>query len=74
MRRVDGENCDFCGHGTVTRRDEEMAFHQWTDRGYVFCRVVVPMNVCGDCGAKTWDENAETIIEDAVRREFEKLK
>jgi hypothetical protein len=71
---VDGEACDFCGDGKVTRRDEEMAFHQWTDRGYVFCKVVVPMSVCVSCGAKTWDENAETIIEDAVRREFEKLK
>jgi hypothetical protein len=74
MVRMDGDTCDFCGHGTVTRRDEEMAFHQWTDRGYVFCKVVVPMSVCGECGGKTWDESAETIIENAVQREFEKLK
>ncbi|GIK82471.1 MAG: hypothetical protein M5U07_18965 [Xanthobacteraceae bacterium] len=74
MVRDDGEGCAFCGHGTVIKRQEELAFHQWTDRGYVFCKVSVPTAVCERCGSKSWDDAAEAIIEEAVRRELEKLR
>jgi hypothetical protein len=65
--------CDFCGQGKVFTRDEELAFHQWTSRGYVFCKVRIPMGTCDRCGAKNWDEAAEAIIEQAVRQEYDKL-
>jgi hypothetical protein len=64
--------CDFCGNGTVIRRDEKISFHQWTDRGYVFCTVTIPMHVCPVCDARFWDEAAEAIIEEAVRTEYDK--
>ena len=67
------ELCAFCGQGKVIKRTEEMAFHQETDRGSVFCRVTIPMGICDRCGAKSWDAAAETIIDEAVRREFDKL-
>jgi hypothetical protein len=65
--------CDFCKQGQVITRNEKISFHQKTNRGYVFCEVVVPVGNCDRCGAKTWDEAAEAIIEDAVRRASEKL-
>jgi hypothetical protein len=65
--------CDFCKIGQIAKRQEEIAFRQWTDRGYVSCRVVIPIDVCDRCGLRNWDEAAEAIIEEAVRKQYEKL-
>jgi hypothetical protein len=73
MVRDDGDGCGSCGHHTVVRREQEVAFHEWTDRGYVFCKVLVPAAVCERCGTRTWEKAAEAIIEDAMRRERDKL-
>jgi hypothetical protein len=73
----DGERaelCEFCQQGSLKTRDEEMSFHQWTDRGYVSCRVTIPMKICGNCGMKTWDEAAEAVIEQAVSQAYDKLR
>ena len=68
------EVCAFCKRGSVVTRAEELAFHQWTSRGYIRCKVTIPMGVCEQCGAKSWDEAAETLIEEAARREQDKLQ
>jgi hypothetical protein len=52
---------------------QEIAFHQWTTKGNVFCRVAVPLAICSECGASSSSEAAETIIEEAVKQEFDKL-
>jgi hypothetical protein len=65
--------CDFCKVGHVVNREEPISFRQWTDKGYVICRVVIPLGVCDHCGMRDWDETAEAIIEEAVRKEYEKL-
>jgi hypothetical protein len=31
------------------------------------------MDICNACGLKSWDDVAEAIIADAVRREYEKI-
>src|ERR1043166_8521824 len=64
--------CAFCGQGTAIRRDEELQFYQLTNRGYVFCKVKIPMDVCSQCHAKNWDEEGEVIIEQAVRAEYDR--
>ena len=69
----EAERCDFCGKGHVVRTVQEMALHQWTDKGYVFCRVAIPLGVCDRCGLRTWYEEADKIIEEGVRREYDKL-
>jgi hypothetical protein len=66
--------CASCGHDTGVRREQEVAVHQWTDRGYVSCKVMVPTIVCEQCGMRTWEDTAQTIIDDAMRRELENLK
>jgi hypothetical protein len=66
------DSCAVCVQGTVIKRDEELTFYQSTDRGYVFCKVKIPMDVCPHCNAKSWDEGAEAIIEQAVRAEYDR--
>lgn len=70
---TDADVCDVCHRGIVVRTMQEIAFHQWTSKGYVFCQVTVPMAICAECGAKNWDEAAEAIIDEAVEREANKL-
>jgi hypothetical protein len=68
----DVQRCVLCKVGTLTRSDQEIAFKQRTDKGYVFCRVTIPMDICDNCGWKTSDNDAEAIIGEAVRQEYEK--
>jgi hypothetical protein len=73
MSDSDEGNCIFCKRGRVVKREETIAFHQSTDKGYVFCRVSIPVAICEGCGSRTWDEAAEAAIEAAVRKGYEKL-
>jgi hypothetical protein len=66
--------CDFCKTGTVVTTREAITFYQWTSRGYVRCNVIVPVGICSRCRAKSLSETAEADIEEAVRREIEKLR
>ncbi len=66
-------DCLLCQTGHVVKRIEELAFRQWTDKGYVHCRVTIPIGTCDTCGARTWDQAGENVIEEAVRREYDKL-
>ena len=72
-KREHAERCDFCRVGHVVKRKERIAFRQWTDKGYISCRVVIPIGVCDRCGARNWDEAAEAIVEEAVRTDYDKL-
>src|SRR5262245_11674711 len=72
MLDATSQHCDFCQRGRVTRRDQHIEFRQRTDRGYVSCRVTVPLGVCDHCRSSHWNKDAEAIVEDAVRREYEK--
>ena len=65
--------CALCKKGELVAEDRELTFQQRTDKGYVFCRVTISMEICTLCGWKTWDDLAEVIIEDAVRQEYDKL-
>jgi hypothetical protein len=70
---ADADLCELCKQGPLLTREERLAFQQKTSKGYVFCEVIVPTRTCEMCGAKSWDEAAEVIIEEAVRRAQEKL-
>jgi hypothetical protein len=69
----DAQQCVFCKKGCVITRKQQLAFRQWTDRGYVHCRAEVPIGLCDRCGSKHWNQEAEAIVEEVVRREYEKL-
>jgi len=67
------DRCDLCKQGGVLKRNETLVFHQWTSRGYVSCKVEIPIGTCDRCGAKTWDDAAEALMDEAVRQEYDKL-
>jgi hypothetical protein len=69
----DADICDICRRGRVTVRGEEISFYQWTDKGYLSCRAAIRVRICNRCGSKSWDDEAEAAIEEAVRREYNKL-
>lgn len=68
------EKCIFCHRGQLADHTENIAFYQYTDRGYVHCVVVIPMKICDYCGTRNWDDRADAIMDDAVRQEYDKLK
>src|SRR6516162_10437935 len=43
-------------------------------RAMSFCRAEIPIGVCDCCGAKHWNQDAEAIIEEVVRREYDNLR
>ena len=69
-----GEPCDFCKKGRLIWRTEEMAFRQWSDKGYVRCHVTIGVGVCDHCGSKTLETDSDEIFDAAFRREYDKLR
>lgn len=67
------DTCVHCRRGRMVRRTQQIAFHQWTDKGYVACKATIPMTVCDACGAKTWDDESEALLEQAVKEAYDKL-
>jgi hypothetical protein len=65
--------CEFCNKGNVVWRMEVMAFRQWSDRGYVHCRVMISAGSCDNCHAKSLDPRSEEIFDEAFQREYKKL-
>lgn len=74
MNNKPAEKCAFCNRDQLVDHTKEITFHQYTDRGYVTCRVVVPMKICGHCGAQNWDDRADAIMDEAVRQAYHKLR
>jgi len=66
------DDCDFCRRGRVVKGSEDIGFYQWTDKGYLYCRATVPVGVCDHCGMKSWDDASESIIEEAIRRAYDR--
>ena len=72
--KKEDETCPFCKRGNLIKEDRAIAFSQWTDKGYVVCRVTVPIGVCMRCGSKSFTDSAESIVEDAVHREYKSCR
>ena len=65
--------CPICKSGRFETRQEELSFLQWTDKGPLRCRIVVAVSVCGRCGYKTWNNETEAHIQEAVVQEYNNL-
>jgi len=70
----DLSECDFCRKGPVIWRIEEMRFRQWSDRGYVQCRVTLSVGTCAHCQAKSLEPGSDKIFDEAFQREYGKLR
>lgn len=71
--RVAAELCPICKRGHLVWRSQEIAFSQQTDKGIVSCRVAIEAAVCDACGFTTWQDGVEKLLDEAVRREYDKL-
>jgi C4-type Zn-finger protein len=67
------DGCPICRRGRLTTQVEKLDFSQRSDKGPVRCRVSIPVTVCDACGHKAWSSDAETAIQEAVLREYNKL-
>jgi hypothetical protein len=65
--------CEICKRGRVTKRREEMPFCQWSDKGYIHCRVTILVGTCDNCWAKSLDPGSDKILDEAFQREYDKL-
>ena len=66
-------SCIFCRKGRVKEELQRMTFRQWSDKGYIHCDVVVMVAVCGGCGFRTLDDDANKIMDATFQREYRKL-
>src|SRR5215510_726300 len=65
--------CEICKRGRVTKRTEEMAFRQWSDKGYIHCRVTLLAGTCDNCPSKSLVPSSAKILDEAFQREYDKL-
>ena len=70
-RKETERQCIVCNRGPTEPMIQDIAFRQWTNKGYVLCHAAVTIIVCDDCGAKFLDEEAESIIEAVANRAIE---
>jgi hypothetical protein len=66
--------CDFCKTGRVTRHYKSVSFRQWSDKGYISCRAEIPIGICNRCSSQHWNQDAETIVENAFQHEYKKFE
>ena len=69
----DAERCDFCKQGRVVTHKQLIAFRQWSDKGYIQCRVTVLVGTCDKCRVKSLEPGSDKILDEAFRREYDKL-
>ena len=69
---VDPNICAFCKKGHVIERMEEIAFRQWSDLGYIHCRVAILIGTCDICDAKSLDPGSDKIFSDAFQQAYDR--
>jgi hypothetical protein len=65
--------CDFCHQKRVTWKTEQMTFRQSSAKGYVNCRVELPVGTCHSCGTKSLKPGSDKILDAAFQKEYRKL-
>jgi hypothetical protein len=66
--------CDICHKGQVSLKMEDIAFWQFSHKGYVPCRVTVMAGTCEVCGAKSVLPGSDKIFDQAFRRGYAQLE
>jgi hypothetical protein len=67
-------DCDLCKKGPIVWRTEEINFQQWSDKGYVHSRVILPVGTCTNCQAKTLATDSDLAFDAAFQREYNKMR
>ncbi|HWI25481.1 MAG TPA: hypothetical protein VN668_00835 [Stellaceae bacterium] len=71
IRLEDTDLCPVCRHGHLGKHVEDIDFHQWTDKGLMRCGATIRVSACNSCGFRSWGEEAEAIMREALRRAYE---
>jgi hypothetical protein len=66
--------CENLQTGARDKRMEEMAFRQWSDKGYIHCRVTILIDTCNNCHRKYLEPGADKVLDEAFQREYDKLR
>lgn len=72
IRPQEMDICPVCRRGHLQRNVEDIDFHQWTDKGLMRCGATIRLSVCPACGFRSWGEEAEAIMQEALRRAYER--
>ena len=62
--------CPCCKRGNLIKKDREIAYSQWTDKGFVLCRVTVRLASASDVAPRASAIRSNPFAEDAVHREY----
>jgi hypothetical protein len=65
--------CNLCRRGRVSSSLKELNLRQLSDKGYVHFRVTVAVGICDFCGDESLGAGAEQLLDEAFRREYDKL-
>ena len=65
--------CEICRQGRLSWRLEEIAFRQWSEKGYIRCRVAMSVGTCDNCGAKSLPLDGDEIFDAAFQQQYKKL-
>ena len=65
--------CNLCKRGRLSSSCKELNLRQMSDKGYVHFRVAVAVSICDFCGDESLGAGAEQILDEAFRREYDKL-
>src|SRR5262245_63013265 len=69
-RKEETTICEFCRKGHVIQRLENIAFRQWSDKGWISCQVAVSIGVCHVCNARIL-LGCDKILDEAFQREYD---
>ncbi len=65
--------CPVCARGRMYKMMVDFAFRQRTNRGRVKCCLALPVGRCRSCGFEMLGVDAQAKMDQAVRREYERL-
>jgi hypothetical protein len=66
--------CESCKTGKIVKSMEALNFTQASSKGLIRCRATILVGMCDHCGARSLDQGAEKILDEAFQREYDKLK
>ena len=65
--------CDLCKRGRLASSLRELRVRQSSNKGDVPFSATIAVRICDFCGAKSYGPGADQILDEAFRREYDKL-